>query len=172
MAQTEANLLSELSPLVAQLLKECIETAQTAYGQDLKSIILFGSAAEGRLRATTDVNIILLLTRLVQRAADLMRKPLRVARAAISSEPPMFLLPTRAQNRRRRAHQNEPCIGSPRNRSTCRPAHREALRRRGTESRVSQGDIITPKIASSGRTLGRSGYRAKRKNSPLSEPCS
>jgi hypothetical protein len=57
MAQTESNLLSELSPVVAQLLKEFIEAAHTALGQDLKSIILFDSAAEGRLRATSDVNV-------------------------------------------------------------------------------------------------------------------
>jgi predicted nucleotidyltransferase len=76
---------------VAQLLKEFIKGAHAAFGQDLKSIILFGSAAEGRLRATSDVNVILLLTRFDQRGADLMREPLRVAQAAIRLSP-MFLL--------------------------------------------------------------------------------
>ena len=91
MAQTESNQLSELSPVVTQLLKEFIEAAQSSFGLDLKSIMLFGSAAEGRLRATSDVNIILLLTRFDQHAADLMREPMRVAQAAIRLSP-MFLL--------------------------------------------------------------------------------
>jgi len=83
MATTESTPLSDLPLQVSCVLKEFIDAAQTAFTSDLKSIILFGSAAEGQLRATSDVNVILLLTQFDQRCADAMREPLRVAQAAI-----------------------------------------------------------------------------------------
>lgn len=83
MVTTESNPLSDLPPQVSRVLKEFIDAAQTAFASDLKSIILFGSAAEGRLRATSDVNVILLLAQFDQRGADALREPLRVAQAAI-----------------------------------------------------------------------------------------
>ena len=83
MATTESTPLSDLPLQVSCVLKEFIDAAQTAFTSDLKSIILFGSAAEGQLRATSDVNVILLLTQFDQRCADAMSEPLRVAQAAI-----------------------------------------------------------------------------------------
>jgi len=91
MPATESNPLFDLPPQVSRILKEFIETAQAAFGADLKSIILFGSAAEGRLRATSDVNVILLLGQFDQRAAETMREPLRVAQAAIRLSPMLIL---------------------------------------------------------------------------------
>ena len=91
MATTESNPLSDLSPQVFRVLKEFIDAAQTSFTSNLKSIILFGSAAEGRLRATSDVNVILLLTQFDQHGADAMREPLRVAQAAIRLSP-MFIV--------------------------------------------------------------------------------
>ena len=91
MATTEPNALSDLSPQVSRVLKEFIDAAQTAFASNLKSIVLFGSAAEGRLRATSDVNVILLLTQFDQRGADAMREPLRIAHAAIRLSP-MFIV--------------------------------------------------------------------------------
>ena len=91
MATTESNPLSDLSPQVSRVLKEFIDAAQTSFTSNLKSIILFGSAAEGRLRATSDVNVILLLTQFDQHGADAMREPLRVAQAAIRLSP-MFIV--------------------------------------------------------------------------------
>jgi predicted nucleotidyltransferase len=72
-------------------LREFIDAAQSAFTNNLKSVILFGSAAEGRLRATSDVNIIVLLTQFDQSGADAMREPLRVAHAAIRLSP-MFIV--------------------------------------------------------------------------------
>ena len=91
MVTTESNPLSDLPPQVSRVLKEFIDAARTAFASDLKSIILFGSAAEGRLRATSDVNVILLLNQFDQRGADAMREPLRVAHAAIRLSP-MFIV--------------------------------------------------------------------------------
>lgn len=91
MAQPESNPLSDLPPQVARILTEFIDAAKSACGAELKSIILFGSAAEGRLRATSDVNVILLLSQFNQRGAETMREPLRVAQAAIRLSP-MFIV--------------------------------------------------------------------------------
>ena len=91
MAQPESNPLSDLPPQVSRILNEFIEAGQSAFGADLKAIILFGSAAEGRLRATSDVNVILLLNHFNPPGAEAMREPLRVAQAAIRLSP-MFIV--------------------------------------------------------------------------------
>ena len=91
MAAAETNPLSDLPPQVSRVLNEFGEAAQSAFGADLKSIILFGSAAEGRLRATSDVNLILILSQFDQHGAAALREPLRVAQAAIRLSP-MFIV--------------------------------------------------------------------------------
>ena len=68
-----------------------VDAAKEAFGEDLVSILLFGSAAEQRLRATSDVNILLVLKRFDQAQADLFREPLRLAHAAVNVNA-MFLL--------------------------------------------------------------------------------
>ena len=83
--------MSDLPAQVSRILTEFIDTAQVAFGANLKSIILFGSAAEGRLRATSDVNVILLLAQFDPHRAEAIREPLRVAQAAIRLSP-MFLI--------------------------------------------------------------------------------
>ncbi|MBL8360288.1 MAG: nucleotidyltransferase domain-containing protein [Rubrivivax sp.] len=72
---------------LADLVAACVSTL----GDALRSVVLFGSAAEGRLRATSDVNLLLVLASFDAPAADRLREPLRVARAAIDLHP-MFLL--------------------------------------------------------------------------------
>ena len=42
-------------------LSEFTAAAQQAFAEDLLSVVLFGSAAEGRLRAASDVNVVLAL---------------------------------------------------------------------------------------------------------------
>lgn len=76
---------------VDRMLADLVTAAREAFGADLKSVVLFGSAAEGRLRATSDVNLILVLRAFEGAAADKLREPLRVARAAVRVIP-MFLL--------------------------------------------------------------------------------
>ncbi len=68
-----------------------VAAAQTAFGDDLAAAVLFGSAADGQLRATSDVNLLLLLKRFTPPAADALRGPLRMAHAAIDLQV-MFLL--------------------------------------------------------------------------------
>jgi predicted nucleotidyltransferase len=67
--------------------------ARSAFGENLRSVILFGSAAEGRLRRTSDVNVLLVLRAFERHEVDALRESLRVARAAIELEP-MFVLDT------------------------------------------------------------------------------
>ncbi len=69
-----------------------VKAAQSAWGDDLSAVVLFGSAAEGRLRATSDVNVLLVLRRFSREQADALREPLRTARAAIRLGA-MFVLP-------------------------------------------------------------------------------
>ncbi|MGK5032412.1 hypothetical protein [Janthinobacterium sp. DSP2-3-3] len=68
-----------------------VAAAQTALAGDLAAAVLFGSAADGQLRATSDVNLLLLLKRFRPQAADALRGPLRLAHAAIDLQV-MFLL--------------------------------------------------------------------------------
>jgi len=91
MATIEPGPLPELPAQVTRVLTEFVFAAQAAFATDLRSIILFGSAAEGRLRATSDVNLLLLLTTFDQGRASELRNPLRVAQAAIRLSP-MFIL--------------------------------------------------------------------------------
>lgn len=80
-----------LSPTVARVLDDFVAQAREAFGEALRSVVLFGSAAEGRLRATSDVNVILVLTAFEAARADRLREAYRVAEAAIRLQA-MFLL--------------------------------------------------------------------------------
>ena len=80
-----------LPDLVTRWLGDFVQSAKDAFGSDLLSVTLFGSAAEGRLRPSSDVNLILVLKRFDQTAADGLSEPLRTAHAAIMLEV-MFIL--------------------------------------------------------------------------------
>jgi len=80
-----------MDPIVAQALEEFVAAARTAFGDDLLSAVLFGSAAEDRLRPTSDVNLVLVLRDFDPERADALREPLRTAEAAIRLRA-MFLL--------------------------------------------------------------------------------
>ncbi|MGE0825600.1 MAG: hypothetical protein AB7G75_12245 [Candidatus Binatia bacterium] len=83
--------LPELPSSVGRVLGGFVEAARVALGNELQSIVLYGSAAEGRLRTTSDVNVILILSSFTQTKVDQLREPLRLARAAIQLHA-MFLL--------------------------------------------------------------------------------
>jgi predicted nucleotidyltransferase len=74
-----------------EALQNFVGAARASLGDDLRSIVLFGSAAEGRLRATSDVNVIVVLARFEQPNIDALREPLRRA-YALARVTPMFLL--------------------------------------------------------------------------------
>lgn len=72
------------------LLTELVRAASAALGSELVSVLLFGSAAEGRLRANSDVNVLMLIKSFDAQRIDLLREPLRLAHAAARVEV-MFL---------------------------------------------------------------------------------
>lgn len=67
---------------VEQVLNDLTSAARLALADNLRSIVLFGSAAEGQMRATSDVNLMMVLTRFERSQADQLREPLRLAHAA------------------------------------------------------------------------------------------
>jgi predicted nucleotidyltransferase len=68
---------------IAKSLQEFVDLAQTTVAADLRAIVLFGSAAEGRLRTTSDVNVLVVLGGWNPARLDALRDPLRNAQAAI-----------------------------------------------------------------------------------------
>jgi predicted nucleotidyltransferase len=76
---------------VTSVLTEFIDSAKAAFGGALRSVVLYGSGAEDKLRPTSDVNLILMLAEFTQEQADQLREPLRLAQAAINLRA-MFLL--------------------------------------------------------------------------------
>lgn len=83
--------LHDLPPEVARTLDEFVESARSAFGADLESIALFGSAAEGALRPTSDVNVVIVLAAFGARKAAAFRSAFRTAHAAANLSA-MFLL--------------------------------------------------------------------------------
>jgi predicted nucleotidyltransferase len=71
---------------VSQALGAFVASAREALGDQLVSLVLFGSAAEGRLRPTSDVNVMLILGRFDRARIDALREPLRLAHATIRLE--------------------------------------------------------------------------------------
>lgn len=83
--------LTDLPENVQITLTDFVNSAQEACGENLVSIALFGSAAEGRLRPTSDVNLILVTKEFEVAQINNLREVLRVASAAIRMNV-MFLL--------------------------------------------------------------------------------
>jgi predicted nucleotidyltransferase len=65
--------------------------AQQVFADDLVSIVLFGSAAEGRLRPTSDVNVVVVLKRVEPTRLEAIGEAYRVAHAAMRLSA-MFIL--------------------------------------------------------------------------------
>lgn len=75
--------MSDLPKSVNDNLLNFVEKAKTSCENNLISVVLFGSAAEGRLRPTSDVNLILILQEFNINQINQLRETLRVAHAAI-----------------------------------------------------------------------------------------
>jgi hypothetical protein len=73
----------DLPAPVARTLAEFVAALETTLGPDLRSVVLFGSAAENRLRATSDVNAIVVLAAFNRQRIDALSETLLAARAAI-----------------------------------------------------------------------------------------
>jgi len=72
----------DLPAHVDRVLEEFVAAARQVCGDALRSVVLYGSGAEGRLRATSDVNLILVLTEFTPPMADALSESLRVGQAA------------------------------------------------------------------------------------------
>jgi len=81
----------DLPPDIAATLDEFRAKSVEAFGDSLKSILLFGSAAEGRLRATSDVNVVMVFSHLDLDRVKTWRPQVEVLVAAIDLQP-LFLL--------------------------------------------------------------------------------
>lgn len=81
----------DLPPAIRSLLTGLVAAAQTSFAEDLVSVILFGSGAEGRLRATSDLNLLIVLRRFERGQVDAFREPLRLAAVAARATA-MFVL--------------------------------------------------------------------------------
>ena len=80
-----------LPPPVEQGLNEFVASARSAFGPGLVSVVLYGSAAEGRLRASSDVNTITVVESFSNDAARAISPALTLLAAAIRLET-MFVL--------------------------------------------------------------------------------
>ncbi|HYI07660.1 MAG TPA: nucleotidyltransferase domain-containing protein [Thermoanaerobaculia bacterium] len=75
---------------VQRVIDGLVASAREVFGEALRSAILFGSAAEGRMRATSDVNLLFVLSRF-DRSVDAFREPFRFAQTAANVNA-MFVL--------------------------------------------------------------------------------
>ena len=82
---------NELPLQVETSINAFVQAARAAFDNDLVSIVIYGSVAEGRMRATSDVNMLLVLKTFKQASADRLREPMRLAHAAVQLNA-MFLL--------------------------------------------------------------------------------
>jgi len=85
------NQLTDLPENARRTLTDFVNMTRESCGENLVSIVLFGSAAEGRLRPTSDVNLILVTKEFDVSQVNCLRELLRVAYAAIHLTV-MFLL--------------------------------------------------------------------------------
>lgn len=83
--------LDGLPPQVVTVLSEFVAETQAACGSALVSIVLFGSAADGQLSPTSDVNVLVVLRTFAPDRIDLIRNTFISAEAAIKLRV-MFLL--------------------------------------------------------------------------------
>ena len=76
------GVIEDLPATVATILEGFVATVVSAIGPQLDSVVLFGSAAEGRLRPASDVNLLVVADGLTLAQLDSMRLALREGRAA------------------------------------------------------------------------------------------
>jgi len=80
-----------LAPDARNAIEALATGAAASCGDDLDAIVLYGSAAEGKLRATSDVNLLIVLKQFAREGIDPLREPLRLAQA-IANVRVMFVL--------------------------------------------------------------------------------
>ncbi len=80
-----------LPETVRTALSEFTAAARRVFAADLRSVVLFGSAAEGRMRQTSDVNVVVVLCRADPARLEAIGEAYRLAHAAIRLSA-MFIL--------------------------------------------------------------------------------
>jgi len=91
--------VSQFAPLPTPALPETTQktigefvlAARTAFETNLSAVVLYGSAAEGKQRPTSDVNVILVLSSFERSQVDAIRQTLRLAQSSVQLNV-MFLL--------------------------------------------------------------------------------
>jgi predicted nucleotidyltransferase len=91
MAPISPLAVPDLPPEVQKVLDEFVLATRQAFSDQLISIVLFGSAAEGKLRPASDVNLLIILSAFEQGRADHLRQPLRIAESAVQLRPMLLL---------------------------------------------------------------------------------
>jgi predicted nucleotidyltransferase len=82
--------LPSLPDHVAAVLEQLVRAAVSSAGSDLASIVLYGSAAEGRMRASSDVNLLFVFERGERASLDQLGQLVTTSRAAVRLAP-MFI---------------------------------------------------------------------------------
>jgi predicted nucleotidyltransferase len=82
---------AQLPEAVRERLTDFTAAAQRVFADDLFAVVLFGSAAEGRLRQTSDVNVVVVLRRVDPTKLEAIGEAYRLAHAAIRLSA-MFIL--------------------------------------------------------------------------------
>jgi hypothetical protein len=80
-----------LPDAISRSLQAFVDAAVATFGADLKSVVLYGSGADGSLRPTSDVNLLLVLSTFDSAKATAIRGPYSIAEASIQLTA-MFLL--------------------------------------------------------------------------------
>ncbi len=79
----DASAIADLPADVRVALVDFVEAAHAALGFDLRAVVLFGPAAEARLRASSDVNLLLVAGALPADALAALGAPLRLGTLAV-----------------------------------------------------------------------------------------
>jgi predicted nucleotidyltransferase len=82
---------STLPPSVEKSLELFVDSVKEAFGADLRSVVLFGSTAEGRWRPVSDVNVLVVLSSFSPEKAAQVHDPYAAAHSAVKLKA-MFLL--------------------------------------------------------------------------------
>jgi predicted nucleotidyltransferase len=85
------------SKAVSRALANFVDSVVVAFGADLRSVVLYGSGAEGRLRPASDVNVVLVLASFDAAKAASIRESFAAAHAAIRLSA-MFLLDSEVES--------------------------------------------------------------------------
>src|SRR5437870_13226125 len=91
MTETNSLRLEGVSENVATVLSTFMNAINTAYSTDLVSVVLYGSAAEGKLTSSSDVNLLVILRSFSRDKTDRIRDTFLAGQAAINLQA-MFLL--------------------------------------------------------------------------------